>query len=681
MSPSLPLTFPPVDAVLLPPPWPAVTAWLLVAGALWWGRQAARWLAPRRRGSAPWDTPAALGWPAGRVRPIDVAAGYVLILGATGTLVHLLALAGLANPGALRALALMLAAPAAAWLTRGARRSISGHADRLRQRFIEAGALDRWLLAGSAVTILALAAGAMGPTTDADSAAYHLSVPLAWLSHGGAWPTPDWFHSRLVGLGEGLNLLGLAAGTDCFGALLQVSGVCVAVVSLQAVAATPRDRATAAALVCCCPLLAGLSFTAKSQLLPAAASVTAFALTVDLWRRGEVPVLRSLLPIIGCSAFALACKLSFLPGMVALSALTAAVCWRRGSPGTAVVAGLIAFTVFPLPQYLRTALFYGDPLSPALERFRQHPDLLVSTFAWYLRHFNQRDSLAALLSTPWSLVVPTGPDQLHAVLGLGTVAAMVAVAGAATTWPLLLAIAVPALSTALLSQRDARFFFEPYLWMGVAALASPWRRARGLVASAVAIQLAAGVVMASYGAAILTPAAWTSDRRADVLQRYGPDHALWQWLDRVLDPAAVVAADRRSVLFSTRPVVPPDVASMVEFLRRSQVSDPAWSLEAGRARLTALLAGAQVTTIVATLPLDQSLFSPLASRATLRLVSPEFEDASRSPWSEGSRYRVGVFDLAPPDRQATATPSLAGNRAAVPAASVRFRDTRERPDQ
>lgn len=96
-----------------------------------------------------------------------------------------------------------------------------------------AGRFERYLFILSTTAVLALALGAPGPPTDIDSAAYHLSVPLAWLSSGGAMPTPDWFHARLVGLGEALNLLGLAAGTDCFGAVLQASGVIAAIVALS----------------------------------------------------------------------------------------------------------------------------------------------------------------------------------------------------------------------------------------------------------------------------------------------------------------------------------------------------------------------------------------------------------------------------------------------------------------
>ena len=76
-----------------------------------------------------------------------------------------------------------------------------------------------------AITGVGLLLSALGPPTDADSLDYHLGVPLDILRHHGAYPRLDWFHTRLVGLGESLNMLGLAGGTDVLGAVLQFAGL------------------------------------------------------------------------------------------------------------------------------------------------------------------------------------------------------------------------------------------------------------------------------------------------------------------------------------------------------------------------------------------------------------------------------------------------------------------------
>ena len=63
-----------------------------------------------------------------------------------------------------------------------------------------------FLMVFAIITGLLLAC--LGPPSDADSLDYHLGVPLDWLRNGGSYPRPDWFHGRLIGLGESINLFG-----------------------------------------------------------------------------------------------------------------------------------------------------------------------------------------------------------------------------------------------------------------------------------------------------------------------------------------------------------------------------------------------------------------------------------------------------------------------------------------
>src|SRR5262245_50220081 len=117
--------------------------------------------------------------------------------------------------------------------------------------------------------MLALFATALGPVSDIDSLDYHLGVPLAWLRHGSATSLPEWFHARLVGVGEGLSLLGLALGGDSLGAVFQASGLVVAVIAVTAGRRRLEDRLLAMTLVTASPILLSLIATQKPMLLPA----------------------------------------------------------------------------------------------------------------------------------------------------------------------------------------------------------------------------------------------------------------------------------------------------------------------------------------------------------------------------------------------------------------------------
>ena len=118
--------------------------------------------------------------------------------------------------------------------------------------------VNRYALTVSIVALTGLFAAALGPAIDADSLDYHLAVPLDWLRHGGAYPRPDCSAARYVGLGESLNMLGLAAGTDGLGAAFQAAGLVVALIGGYGLCLDPRDRLFAVVLVVACPIIASV---------------------------------------------------------------------------------------------------------------------------------------------------------------------------------------------------------------------------------------------------------------------------------------------------------------------------------------------------------------------------------------------------------------------------------------
>ena len=128
--------------------------------------------------------------------------------------------------------------------------------------------------------MIGLFAAALGPAVDADSLEQHLAVPLDWLRHGGAYPRPDWLTARYVGLGESLNMLGLAGGTDGLGAALQAAGLAVALIAVMAFAKGREDRLFAVVLVVACPIILPLITNQKPQLLPVAALTVALVIVV-----------------------------------------------------------------------------------------------------------------------------------------------------------------------------------------------------------------------------------------------------------------------------------------------------------------------------------------------------------------------------------------------------------------
>lgn len=615
------------DALIWSPPWPASIAVLVVLGVLWLGCQAARGARPAGlRGGA---------------CALDIAGGFLFATALLAAVVQGLALTGMATPTVLRIIGaglLVCVAGLAGPVPRGVAADIR---QALAALWKNGTGLERWGLAGSGVVICALGLGALAPPTEIDTLGYHLSAPLYWLGHSGAYPTPYWLHTRLLGVGESLNLFGLALGSDCLGAVFQWSGVIVAAAAMMSVAATARDQVLALTIVAGCPLLTSLVLTGKPQLLPSAATAFAVASIVVHRRTAFAHATPAAVWIIlTATGFAVGSKYSFIPAGAAIVLLLLWSLRRTPLLGTAIVAGTTTFVVIVLPVYVRNFLYYGDPLSPLLERVVGDADPVVTTFSWYLRNFSGSHTLSGLMLLPWTLVVPDGPGTLTTVLGAGAIAVAVTSLKNRDAWPLLIAAAAVACVTAAVGQLSGRFFLEPYWWGCIVAVAAPWGVRKRVLSVLLAAQLMIAAALAVYGAGVLFPGALTTAARERVLTRLAADYSLARWVDEVLPPDAVVATDRRSMLFLRRRTLPADFCEMTALSPLGESGK--------RQRLLELIEKGDAQFVLVTMSPRRSCYREFAAvLGTPVHVSPPFPDPARNPWRAGPETMVAVYDVRP----------------------------------
>jgi hypothetical protein len=599
-----------LEDFVLPPPLPALVALLIVCGLAYLG-----WLL-------------ALRLRRGQAGALDAAAAFVVVTALTAAAVHALALAQLSTVRTLRPVGWILAACGVWALIRHHARLVAA----VRREIAELWALPRFdragaILAGLALVALALAA--LGPPTDADSLDYHLGVPLDWLRHGGAYPRPDWFTSRLVGLAESLNLLGVASGTDCLGAVLQLGGLVTAAMSLRAVAATARDRLVAWLLTVACPVVVFLVPNQKPQMLPVAAMTAALIVTVVRFSsfRASDAILA-----FTCAAFAAASKISYLlsVGIVVLVCLAAA--WRSRRLGAVAGVGCAAFALILLPVLGRNTIFYGDPISPFLERFRHPADPALVNFAAYLRAAYGEHTLRNVLRLPWTIVAVTHPVEFTTALGIGALAFLAALRARGTARILLSAALAGAAVALALGQLTPRSFLEAYFWAGAAMVAAPWGRAKRLIQRALIVQCALTALVAGVAAGRLFPGAWTWGTREAVMVRSSAGYAEALWLDRVLPAEAVVLGQLRSFAVSPRRFAVSDQV----------INDPAAVGDVRR--LAALVRALGVDTILLSRN-DKQSFMDLTARCARPVSRPtEFPLAARNPFNKLG-YTVTIFHL------------------------------------
>ena len=573
---------------------------------------------------------------------LDRAAGFVVVVALVSALVHGMALLGLSSIQNLRILgAVIFVASVVPWPHQKTPSLFTQAAFRW-QAFKQLRLRHKIALTASLLTVLALAGASLAPPTDIDSLAYHMSLPMNWLNHDGAYATPFWLHSRLVGIGESINLLGIAMGTDCLGSLLQASGLFLLLAAFASLANSRADVALGFLLVASCPLWSYMALTTKPQLLPAAANTLALAL---LWKRSNTNSTSSWWPhvllMFFCLMYAAACKYSFVPSAAVLSLL---ITWKtyqregiRSLPSILTI-GLCGFAALVLPVWLRNFSFYGDRFSPILEVFRGEPAPAVTSFSSYLRDFSGEHSWHNLIRLPIKLVIPTGIGRFSMVLGAGALAWLVALDRDRFRQVVLVSATIVVIISVCFGQLSARFFVEPYLWCGLAAVSSGWTIRKRILTVLLGCQVTASFAVALFAACTLFPGVLNTDLRNTVLRKHAADYVAAKYLDQLLPEDAVVASDRRALFYSKRQTIPND---FVLFTLRSNLNEAE-----KKQRITSYLRSMRVNTLVITEPLAESPYAWLITDQDERLaVSEPFQDAVRNPWRKGQTYQLSTFNL------------------------------------
>jgi hypothetical protein len=565
----------------------------------------------------------------------ELAALFVLTAGLLAAFAHAIAWVGYACLPILRWIGWALAVFGAVELTKWKPEKV---VSLLGEYWRDGSRIERFALIISVLILVGLFAAALGPATDTDSLDYHLAVPLDWLRHGGAYPRPDWFSATYVGLGESLNMLGLAAGTDGLGAAFQAAGLVVALLGVTALARTQKDQLFAVLLVVACPIIATLITAQKPQLLPAAALTVALVVLVNRFNSFNFS---TALLAFGCVAFAMASKHSFLltGSVVVLLGLLAAVRTQRLRLGLLVSAG--CFAVFVMPVFARNFVFYGDPMPPMLERWLPGGDPTLIRLAEALREPGTRITLETFARLPLDLLTSNlNPEQLHDVLGIGMLAFLLALRGRGSTRLLLLAGFSGFALIAAFAPLGVRYFFESYLWFAAAVVSVPASPLKSLFFVALTAQATLVAGLAIYLGVVLFPGALTQTWRDRVMTQIAPGYSAAKWLDTTLPPDAVLYEEFRYRAFLPRPFVVGQVVASMAGEQPYVVGDrliflrdvPNW-----KQQLTEFVKEKKVTVLVTPYPIKSPPFGWLATHYGTPLAGPAmFPSAARSPFNRGN---------------------------------------------
>lgn len=554
---------------------------------------------------------------------VESAAGFILATGLVAFISNLLAFLGIAYLWPLRTIAWLLAGLGAIELLQWNRHYLIAAFQRVKSVFQNQSYWGRAGILLIFITLVCLCLATLGPPTDADSLDYHLGVPLDILRHHQAYPRPDWLCARLVGLGESLNMLGLAGGTDIFGSVLQFSGLAAVLIVLISLVNNDFERILTSMLVLGCPVLLELVISQKPQMLPVAATTISLIMIIRRFR--SMDTVTMVLAFWGV-CFAMSCKYSFmLSGSIVIGAGIVAA-YKNGRFVTSLLIVLTGFAIFLVPSFLQRYMFYGDPVTPMLERFFFHGDIAVINLGSLVKSYRESS-----LVFPLSLIFPDSMGMFTRTLGLGTVLIFTAIKIRGYFRIFIICALLSVVFTFLTGQVSSRYYLEPYLWITAALGTIAAGRFKAIFFKLMLGQMVGMAAVAAFSATILFPGALSDPLRQQVMTKYAYQYADAKWLDTVLPKNAKVLTDLRSKALMPRPFVSNE---------RMQYSQSNEEREEGLRKISSYLKQNGVDTWVTYAGTPNPYFARLFP---IPFTEPKaFKTAVKNPWYS-SPYSIMVY--------------------------------------
>lgn len=428
----------------------------------------------------------------------------------------------------------------------------------LRNQFAKQESLYRTLLN---FILIGMGLMALAPPTDADELNYHIGVPLAIL-HSGSWIfSPEWFSSRLAGMGEGLIALGLSVGAEQFGSLLQYWGLVAISAMLVSINRNKNKEVTSylyPLIFSCSPVLLWLVSTSKPLLLPIAYTTLSLFLIASAEIK-EKNNSRFFLTHFSIAIFLISCatqmKFNFLLsaaliGTIWLIVMYRAQCFSR----VLFICPIISLPIL-LPPILWKFINYGGSWYEGL--FKIFPGNYWPGYEQFenaLRHWHESSSIPF----PFNLLITSSPGQLTTIIGIGSLFWVLSI-----IWiffkirrldyiSLLIASASVAMIVLgpIFGQIDGRFYLEPLIWILILLAIQnqpPKFICNNFLLLGLSLQAMTVIGGAFFCAYFLAPGALSKNWRDETLNQMAYQHKEMEWVNQNLPQKAVVLSAIRAM--------------------------------------------------------------------------------------------------------------------------------------
>ena len=420
------------------------------------------------------------------------------------------------------------------------------------------------------ILIICLFLLSITPVTDADSLDYHIGVPSSFYVYHTFLPRFDWFHSRLIGLGESINLIGLASWTDNLNSVLQFFGlISLLIVFWKHIQKKPSVQIDYKIFICKLllgvPVLLFLLPNQKPQLIGTIAVLASMALCILEEKQRKLTCFLS----VGALFFAFSLKYSFyVTGFIPFFFI-GYTAYKNKLFKYFVYSSFFFYFMLLFPIHLFNYINYGNPVTPLFA------SLFKETGHQYLTSFNQMlSSYKEGFGFPFGLLIPNSPGKISTILGLGIFTfAFVDFKNKKSREVLILAF-LTFITTVVFCQRTSRFFIDTYYITLLAFIVNPIRKKWfNLFDKLLTLQIIGVTACAVVGVYLLFPGSFSVTQREKVLRKSANEYSAMEYLDKKLPKDSFIISDFRSNALIPRNFVASNYHFMIEYYPKEFIKE------------------------------------------------------------------------------------------------------------
>jgi hypothetical protein len=373
------------------------------------------------------------------------------------------------------------------------------------------------------------------PATDADSLDYHIGFPLDILRNGDLYFKLDWKHSRVVGLGEFINLIGLIIRTDNIGSSLNFLSLCFLLLVTYNYTSNKRINIFLTLVILTTPILIQLIPNQKPQFY----GVTAIVIPIIAVINNVSITTKHVFVIIGSLFFAISLKYSFyVSGGISLLFI---IYTMKHKLAITILYCITLFLIFLFPLYLVKYYYFGDPISPMLS-------MLINNSPAEQQFYSEFITGSDGFGMPLGFLIPKSVGNLSTIAGLGILSLFTVNQVSPQSKKYFILSSILFISIFAFGQNVSRSYLEPLiiLYIGIFSSINSETRKFMLIRSIVYFQLIFIFGATTTGLYALSPSLISNKYREKIMNITAHNHSVMSWVDDELPKDSCIISDFRS---------------------------------------------------------------------------------------------------------------------------------------